>query len=250
MKTLDLNLTKYSTTFQIGSFDTDLNGNAKITSICNYLQEIAGKHVDLINQGIDDLKSNNLAWVLSRLILKIDRLPKWKEEIEIETWSTGTDGLFGNREFRIVDSTGKTLAIAGSSWLVINITNKRPVRPHKIVEKMPINPESPLFDYPLPKITINNDFDTEEEIHVQYSDIDINQHVNNVKFVEWVIDSCPIEFLTQKQIRELEINFMHEAKLNETLSISKSTGNSGKHHFLIRNKESKTENCRAIITWN
>ena len=248
METLNENLTKYKECFQIGSFDTDLNGKAKLTSICNYLQEIAGNHIDVIHQGVDDLRAENMTWVLSRLRLKMLHFPVWKDKIEIETWSIGTDGLFGNREFEISNSKGETIAIASSSWLIINILNKRPVRPQKIVEKMPLNMVSPLFENSLGKLQINEELFPKEDIPIHYSDIDINQHVNNVKYIKWIIDSCPLELLTHKEIEQLEINFLHETKLEDELKIFQSNP-TDQSEIVLKNNNTNREHCRAIINW-
>lgn len=248
MNTLNIDITKYRESFLIGSFDTDLNGRAKLTSICNYLQEIAGKHVDVIHQGIDDLKANNMAWVLSRLKVQIFETPKWKDEINIETWSVGADGLFGNREFKIYDSKDQLIGQALSSWLVINTNTKRLVRPQEIIANMPINREDPIFAHTLGKLPKITDPNYIEDQHIHYSDLDIYQHVNNVKYVKWAIDSCLSEILSKKQIQELEINYLHEAKLNETLEVY-NLSNENTSEIVIRTKNTSIENCRAIITW-
>lgn len=248
MNTTDLNLAKFTKSFEIGSFDTDFNGRAKITSICNYLQEVAGKHVDLIDQGMDDLKTNNLAWVLSRLKLKIYELPLWKNKINIETWSTGRDGLFGNRNFRIFDLNDKIIAEATSSWLIINLLSKRPVRPHQIVAKMPIISNDSVFNQSLKKINTDHIHDKFGDIEIKYSDIDINQHVNNVKYIKWLIDSCPVEIIRTHTIEDLEINFLHESKLGDYLEILRNNAIDS-FQFVIKNKETNIENCKAIIKW-
>ena len=109
-----IDLSKYSQEFTIGSFDSDWHGNAKLTSICNYLQEVAGNHVDKIGQGLHDLVQNDYAWVLSRMKIKIIRHAKWQETIRIETFPTGIKGLFGARDFRIYDTENKIIALASS----------------------------------------------------------------------------------------------------------------------------------------
>jgi len=248
MNTLNIDITKHRETFQIGSFDTDLNGKAKLTSICNYFQEVAGRHVDVIHQGIDDLKANNMAWILSRLKVQIFENPKWKDKICIETWSVGTEGLFGNREYKIYNSKDQVIGQALSSWLVINTKTKRLVRPQGIVANMPINEEDPIFARTLTKLPQIKDPKYIEDRHIHYSDLDIYQHVNNVKYVKWAIDSCLSEILSKKRIQELEINYLHEAILNETLEVFNTTiGNTSE--IVIKTKNSDIENCRAIIKW-
>ncbi|MDM8159798.1 thioesterase [Labilibaculum sp. K2S] len=248
MNTSNTDIRKYRETFQIGSFDTDLNGRAKLTSICNYFQEIAGHHVDLINQGIDDLKANNLAWILSRLKVQIFSTPKWKDNIDIETWSIGADGLFGNREYRIYNMKGDVIGQATSSWLVLNTKTKRLIRPQEIVAKMPINSEDPIFEHSLSKLQQIEQGNYVEDLHIHYSDLDFYQHVNNVKYIKWAIDSCLSEILLNKTIHELEINYLHEAKLDQILEIfNQSSDNTSK--IVIKTKSTDIENCRVIIKW-
>lgn len=248
MNTLNIDFIKYRETFHIGSFDTDLNGKAKLTSICNYFQEIAGKHIEVIHQGINDLKANNMAWVLSRLKVQIFETPNWKDKISIETWSVGTDGLFGNREFKIYNSKDQVIGQALSSWLVINTNTKRLVRPQDIIAKMPVNTKDPIYAHTLTKLPQIKDPRYIEDLHIHYSDLDIYQHVNNVKYIKWVIDSCLPEILTNQKIKELEINYLHEVKLDETLEVFNLT-HDNISEIVIKTKDTNIENCRAFIKW-
>lgn len=248
MNTSNIDIRKFRESFRIGSYDSDLNGRAKLTSICNYFQEIAGHHVDLIHQGIDDLKANNLSWILSRLKIQIFETPKWKDCIDIETWSVGTDTLFGNREFRIYNKTGEVIVQGGSSWLVFNTETKRLVRPQQIVAQMPVNSEDPIYGCSLSKIPAVKEAKYIEDIHIHYSDIDFYRHVNNVKYIKWAIDSCLPEIQSGKTINELEINYLHESKLHQTLELFKQIKDSSSQ-ITIKTKNTNIENCRAIINW-
>ncbi|WP_421919940.1 acyl-[acyl-carrier-protein] thioesterase [Marinifilum sp.] len=250
MDTLEINQKKFTKTFRIGSFDTDFNGRAKLTSICNYLQEIAGMHADALNWGIDKLMKQDLSWVLTRLKVKVLKYPKWTDEISVETWPTGIEGLFGNRDFKIFDRSGNTIILASSSWLIINIKTKRPARPHSIIENAKFENSEKVFETPLQKLITKVDGKPKIKVGVQYSDIDINQHVNNVKYIKWIIDSCPLERLKSESINELEINFLHEAKYNDQLYVyNNCNGDSSESHFEIRNDDDKIEHCRSTIKW-
>jgi len=244
-------LSIYSQKFAIGSFDSDWHGNAKLTSICNYLQEIAGNHVDRIGQGLEDLNENNHAWVLSRLRIKIIRPAKWKESIRIETFPTGIKGLFGARDFRIFDADNKVIALASSNWLVVDVNSHRPIRPHEVVKNMPLGNYPEVFEKELGKLApLSQDAELIEEIKVHYSDIDINRHVNNVKYLKWLIDALPIETLTEKPVSELEINFLHELKLGEQIQIFQELNDENHMSCKIKSKTTGKENCRARIIFN
>jgi len=249
MNTLDINLNRFVKHFRIGSFDTDYSGKVKMTSICNYLQEIAGMHAEALHWGINDLMKQDLSWVLSRLKIKVFEYPKWKDNLCIETWPTGIEGLFGNREFKILNEDGTLLMIASSSWLIINIRTKRPVRPHEIINNDEFEKAEKLFEQSISKIKPIKSTDFSESIKVHYSDIDINQHVNNVKYIKWIIDSCPEEFLYKKEIKEIEINFLHEAKFGNQLIINSQLNSENEMQFSIQNQNTEIENCRALLKW-
>jgi len=244
-------LSKYSQDFTIGSFDSDWHGNAKLTSICNYLQEISGNHVDKIGQGIYDLSQNNHAWVLSRMRIKIIRPAKWKETIRIETFPTGIKGLFGARDFRIFDTDDQVIALASSYWLVVDLETHRPLRPHDIVKHMPIGNYTEVFEEELGKLTpLTQEAELIEEIKIHYSDIDINRHVNNVKYLKWLIDAFPNETLTEKYLEEIEINFLHELKLGEYIQIFQEFDGDKHMNCMIKSSTTGKENCRARIKFN
>jgi acyl-ACP thioesterase len=248
MKTSNSDNRKFRESFQIRSFDSDLNGRAKLTSICNFVQEISEHHGYLMHQGIDDLKANNMSWVLSRLKLQLFDTPKWRDCIEIETWLIGVEGLFGNREFKIYNQRGEAIAQGSSSWLVFNTQTKRLVRPQEIVAKMPANSLYSTDGHSLSKIPAIKEAKYIEEIHIHYSDIDFYQHVNNVKYIKWAIDACLPEIQDGKTIHDLEINYLHESKVDQTLELFKLRKNSSSQ-IIIKTKNTDIENCRAIINW-
>jgi len=244
-------LSKYNQEFTIGAFDSDWHGNAKLTSICNYLQEIAGNHVDKIGQGLHDLSQNNYAWVLSRMKIKIIRHAKWKETIRVETFPTGIKGLFGARDFRIFDTDNQIIALASSCWLVVDLKTHRPLRPHDIVKHMPIGNYTEVFEEELGKLaTLSQEAELIEEIKIHYSDIDINRHVNNVKYFKWLIDAFPHEILIEKPISELEINFLQELKLGEQIQIFQEFDGDKHMNCMIKSSTTGKENCRARIKFN
>jgi len=244
-------LSIYSQKFTIGSFDSDWHGNARLTSICNYIQEISANHFDQIGQGVEDLSQNNYTWVLSRLKIKIIRPAKWKETIRIETYPTGTKGIFGARDYRISDSEDNIIAIASSRWLIIDLNNHRPLRPQKIIKNMPIGRYAEVFESELDKLApLSNEAALIEEIIIHNSDIDINRHVNNVRYMRWLIDTFPMETLTKKPISELEINFLHEIKFGEKVQIYQELNDDNHMSCKIISRTTGKENCRARIVLN
>src|SRR5690606_14573495 len=92
------------------------------------MQEIAWEHANELGFGYEQLKARNQFWVLSRLKVRINRRPCWTEGVKLETWSRGTDGFFGYRDYNFIDKTGKPIVQATSSWLILDSETKRIVR--------------------------------------------------------------------------------------------------------------------------
>ena len=92
------------------------------------MQEIAWEHAKILGFGYEKLMQDQQFWVLSRLLVKIGRRPGWTEEFTLETWSRGTDGFYGYRDFNFIDKEGNTIIQATSSWLVLDLKSKRIVR--------------------------------------------------------------------------------------------------------------------------
>ena len=124
----------HSDTYAIRSYEADIHGKASLPAICNLMQESAWKHAHAMELGFEHLMDRNQAWVLSRLMLEINDLPEWREEIHLATWARGIHRLFALRDFLI---TGRETYIrATSSWLVIDLETRRPKRIEDLMDRM------------------------------------------------------------------------------------------------------------------
>ena len=156
--------------------------------------------------------------------------------------------MFGNPGLPIYNMKGDVIGQATSSWLVLNTKTKRLIRPQEIVAKMPVNSEDPIFEHSLGKLQQLEQGNYVEDLHIHYSDLDFYQHVNNVKYIKWAIDSCLSEILLNKTIHELEIKYLHEAKLDQSREIcNQNSDNTSK--IVIKTKNTDIENCRVVIKW-
>ena len=203
--------------YQIRSYEVDWRNRLSILSFFGFMQEAASKHAAELGVSIHQLLAEDYTWLLARLKIKIVSYPGWNEKIQVSTWPSGTQQLFALRDFEIKDQDNRPLAAAVSAWLVIDIKKRRPVRIKPFVERL-----KPVEDYHilpdrLDKLAVSSNHTHERIYRVRYSDLDINQHVNNVSFVEWLIESTPTDTLKTAVLEELEINFMAEAFHNDQI---------------------------------
>ena len=208
----------FKVNFTISSYQIYPNRKLTLTSLLGFLQEAAALHAIRLNRGLKDLEKDNLTWVLSRMFLKVDKWPELGETVIIETWPKGFDRLFAIRDFFINSIQGDVLGRASSYWLLIDRDTKRPKPMQNITDDL-LNPDLSAINHKLQKITPPEKADYHSQKKVEYSDIDLNGHVNNIRYSEWIINTIPAEILQTRKIKFFEINYLSEVKLGESVQI-------------------------------
>ena len=234
--------------FTISSYDLNPKGQARLTSMANFFQEVAYHHASELGLGYDDLKRNKTTWVLSRMRIHMKRYPVWNDRIKLETWPSGAERLFGLRDFRVLDDKGELIGMASTAWLILDIETHRLIRPKEMHEKFRmVVYDKQMFDQPLDKIAVPGETSLLNQHTVLFSDLDIVGHVNNVKYMEWCIDAATLAENEEAEIRELEINFNREALLGDRIRISGTEGVTGENFFVATREGDGQEIFRARL---
>jgi medium-chain acyl-[acyl-carrier-protein] hydrolase len=181
--------------YLIRPYEAFATGKVRLTALLNYMQTTAWQHYLTVEKESGTILPQNNSWVLSKIRLQILSLPDWGKKVLIKTWSPGLDRFFALRNFEI-QNHGKIIAKASTAWLIIDTEKKRPVRLDYFKEKWPFLYGDNLLDL-TEKIEEINDTEKGEHFKSVYSDIDVNHHVNNVKYVEWMLDHYSVSFLEQ-----------------------------------------------------
>jgi acyl-ACP thioesterase len=207
----------YTEKFKVRSYEVDVTGRATILTISNFLQEIAGNHAGKLGVSVDKLFAKKLTWVLSRLHLKMFSYPFWREEVSVLTWPSDAYGKFATRDFEIFNSKNELIGKATTSWMLIDLTKMKPITMPDFIMDIDL-PEreraiNDKFDK-LPKLEIT---EFQNKFNVRLSDLDINQHVNNVNYIEWATETIPIVVSQQYQLNQFEISFRAESKYGDSV---------------------------------
>jgi len=121
----------------------------------------------------------------------MNRHPHWNEAVEVETWPARFERFYATREFRITGDKGAQLGAATTLWVFFDLNRKRPVRvPPEIVQAYGVNPVR-LIEHDFPSIPGASNPENEMPFRVRLSDIDTNEHVNNTRYVEWMLEAVP-----------------------------------------------------------
>jgi len=202
----------WSESFKVRAYEVDVWGRASVLTVCNWLQEVAGNHATHLGWGIEDLQARGSTWLLSRLHLRVKRLPPWREEVRVETWPAGVHRLWAVREFRIHGADGGEVGVATSGWMVVNLASRRLVRPAAELAEAGRGMPPRAIEDEFEKLPTVGHGAFSRTIEVRTADLDINRHANNVSVVGWALEALPLEALEGRQLVGLEVEFRGETK--------------------------------------
>jgi acyl-ACP thioesterase len=249
----------YRKKFPIHSYELDFEGRVRLVSLLNFLQDAAGDHAALLGWSVIDLLKKNMTWVLSRYHVSVRRYPAWGERIEVLTWPSGRHGYFALRDFEVCDGDGSTVLVGTTSWMVLDLGRKQPL---KVDDILPTN-------YLLDRRALADDFaalpalgEAQREVpfRVEMQHLDLNKHVNNAVYVQWALEALPEDILSRRRPVDVEVSYRAEAFYGETVlsraaaapppdSAPPGSGTGSVFHHQIVNASTGAELTRLRTKW-
>jgi acyl-ACP thioesterase len=224
----------------------DFRGRITIPAVGEKLLHAAASHAAARGFGYNDMQQRDVAWVLSRLAIEMKSYPGLSEEITLYTWIEGAAGMFTNRCFELVSQTGETFCYARSIWAAIHIETRRPtpldaeaLNAYRVQRPCPI--EKPGKIPPVEHLTDG------ELLRVRYSDLDINGHLNSIRYMQHLLDRFDLDMFIQKEISRFEITYMAEGKYGMELSLHNLETRPGAYNMAICHERKAI--CRAAVAW-
>ncbi len=203
-------MSKYWKKFTIPYYDTNSEGYIKPENILSYMAETSSWHSDSLGLGFYELSKKNYAWMLLRWEAEILKYPKAKDNVVIGTWTSGFDRFYATREFVMIDESGDIVAKATTKWFFLDIKKRRPKRiPDEIQVKY-----SFVEEFNFPDFTdmdeSTGDLVESRLMRVRRSDIDSNNHVNNIRYIEWMQEGLEDRVLDNMKLHKLGIVYKKE----------------------------------------
>jgi len=203
-------LKTHSQEFRIASYQTDLTARIKPSAILEIMQEMAGAHAELLGVGRTHLFPMNLAWVLTRVEVRMDRYPLSGETITVETFPMPNRRVFFPRYFIFRDAEGQQIGCAGTLWVVLDITTRKMANAAEIAPLLPNNNDltAPMG---MPATVEEITGDEAESICLPvYTDLDVNGHVNNTRYLDWCCNALGIDTMRDHVMRQFAVNYNQE----------------------------------------
>jgi len=197
------------------------NGYLKYTDLCNLLQLTAATHSEVGGISFTDMQEFNQAWVLSRMRVEITELPKWRDIVTVKTW---INSLENSRSVRALEMyvNGKKIVGSETFWAVFNTKTRRPEPLALPYQHFELYPENKATELSFSKINLPPEKEMIFERTVFFSDLDIVNHANNVKYLEWCLDLIDEKKILNQKIKSFEMNFLKELSLKDKVIIHES----------------------------
>ena len=245
--------------FKVRSYECGPDGRATLPTICNLLQEAASLHAASLGFGKGDFAAagENISWVLTRMVVKMNRYPVWEDELMVETFPRGGRKIVAWRDFEVKDAKGETLGVASSEWMIIDLATRKI---HAIPEKVfaandpkntPVLGLEPFAKFRFPDTGKLFDCSDCSDCSIerskamtftaQKSQIDLNGHVNNVHYINWMLEPCE-----SRCPAEMEVVFRSETFAGDEVRVETAAADGytyhrvsapdGKDHIVARTK--------------
>ena len=199
----------------------DKSDSMILSAALNFFQEAAISHAHNLGVGREAMAKANQVWILSRMTVLVERRPKYGETFTVRTWPRGGEKLFAIRDFEVCDYNNLPVIKASSSWIIIDLDTRRPLRPEAAMKNLPLN-EGLNSGLPIPpRLQEHLSMEKAMERRALYNELDYNGHVNNVSYIRWIEDAMNPVLLEQAKKMRLEINYLNEIRPGELTGIWK-----------------------------
>lgn len=190
----------------------DLTGQWRPSAILETLQEAAGIHSELLGVGRGALIQQGVVWVLTRLEVVMDRYPKIGDRISVETFPMPVRRWFFPRYFIFRDDSGMEIGRAGSLWALLDIATRKMAAPDGVKQLMPDNSDlvAPL-GLPATVTEVSGTLE-KSSFFPAYTDLDVNMHVNNTKYMDWCCNALGVDTMTTHCLRRFSVNYDMELR--------------------------------------
>lgn len=243
----------YTKKYEINYHDANYKLKCKLSSIVNFLCDVGTNQSEVLGDTIEEMMAKNYAWVFYKYDIKIYKYPSYRDVISIKTQPIGFNKFYAYRKYYIRSEEGELLGEAVALFFLINLKRRRPMRiPQEQYDLYDADGDGMDRNVEMKDIIKVEKEDYHRRFDIRYSDIDSNGHVNNVNYIEWAIESVPMEVIKDYEIKEIRIVFEKETTYGDTVHVSvalvKEENNKLVTVHTIKNNEGK-EVTKLEATW-
>lgn len=213
--------TFHESTYLVDTRDTDPLGQCRPSSLLSMLQESATQAaiaLDISRERM--LERYNCFWMLARIWFRLDRPLFWDDRLTLKTWHRGGKGAAMYRDYDLLVD-GTPVGEAVSTWVLADQDTRKLIRLGSVAEFQGTDGGTLCKDKQLSRLKLPGAMTPAGSRTLYYSDADVNRHVNNARYADYLCDALRLEELGKgRRVSSMQIGFLAECRPGETLTIS------------------------------
>ena len=239
----------YTTERYITDTDADFQRRQRLSSMFSMFQDIAALHASNLGADVDWLyREHNLAWILMRIRVEIDKYPTLAQELLLDTWPQKPRALY-DRDYRIRDKDGNLLVRAASTWIIMNLGTREIKRDIFFdYHGLEMNKDRALGKS-LGKLRPIEGAELVYEKEIKFSDLDYNIHANNARYVDYIMDMFTLDEHRARELKAIEVHYINETGPGETLQLKRKVVDENTDYIECMRKSDEALAINAIIEW-
>lgn len=231
-------------------FHCDFSSSLFMGHLGNHLLNAADFHANDRDFGMNYLMPRNKTWVLSRLVIEMDVMPKAYDKFCVETWVESAMRYFTSRNFAVSTLDGLALGYGRSIWAMIDTQTRQPSDILSIHEGSIVNyiDAEKLCPIARPsRVKMGDSTQWMRTIDTQYSDVDVNGHINSVKYIEHLLDMFPMEWHKSHLLKRLDVAYVAESHAGDQLAFYREQINDNEFNFRILKQNKDNEEGVEVV---
>lgn len=208
----------YTTHYEVTKPHTDYFGRCKPSSLLRFAQDAAGEHCVQLGTDWDSMAKRHYFWAVIRQRMEISRLPKEGETVTVKTWPMPTTRVAYPRATEGFDPEGNSLFKVISLWVIMDMDTRIMILPGK--SGVDVAGVSFGTELKAPVGLPAGAFQNSTLRTVSASDLDVNRHMNNARYLDWLWDLKPASFHETHPLKAVSISYMSEALEGQTLRLN------------------------------
>lgn len=230
-------------------FEEDFTGRMAWNVLGKRILRAAAQHAEDRDFERVVVEGRTYLWVLSRMVIEMDRLPRTGDKGTITTWLRSAYRYFTDRCFEISDSEGRVYGRVLTIWALIDAETRQPADLNALLgDRLSgyIDAERPFSVERGARIR-NADMQPVGERQIYYTDLDKNGHLNSIRYIDYALDTFPKWVYEASQPHRIEIAYSHESYYGDTVTLLRKEVAPGQYHFAICNGENVACQCAVSI---
>ena len=215
--------------------------------LCDFMQDSAVNHIEALGHSLEMLHEQNHGWVLSKMFLELNSLPKWKDQVRIQTWQPGIEKMYALRDYILSNESEEEIGRATSFWLAVDMENKKLLKPQTYLHDDVFRKNHRAILKEPRKISSVSGVDHKMDFIVHENNLDLNGHTNSITYLKWIVKVLKELIDPEYRMSALEINYNGQSFLEDTIYLHSNIQKSEDPQVLISNHTLINEKSGDVI---